>query len=371
MAGRYLNKNSQNKKKKRAWLVVLIVVVVLVGLGIVGKIALDNWMYSKAELVNKVPPTNPTTAPTTQATDPTPEGTPQETTEDTEPTEETWPVVVPTEKVTTIMLVGQNYRWDETSRLSDTMIMCTINWETKTLYMTSILRDLYVPLPAYAGHGAGRNRINVCYHLGTEWTGSVLGGMEMLALCVEQNFGIPIDHTVEVGFESFEYIIDTLGGVEIDLTEAEAKYLTEEIGYVGDFEPGLQTLTGIEALAYCRIRAIDSDFARTDRQRNLILSLIKKCSKMNIWELNDLVNGVLPMVSTDMTSDEIVYYVKAFLPLLLDLNIVSQKIPLEKSELGAWSYKGYAVDGIGNILEPNLWSHKQYLQNQLGYADAE
>jgi len=169
MAGRYLNKNSQNKKKKRAWLVVLIVVVVFVGLGIVGKIALDNWMYSKAELVNKVPPTNPTT----QATDPTPEGTPQETTEDTEPTEETWPVVVPTEKVTTIMLVGQNYRWDETSRLSDTMIMCTINRDTNTLTMTSILHDLYVPLPEYQDHAPGCDRINVCYDLGTAWTGSV------------------------------------------------------------------------------------------------------------------------------------------------------------------------------------------------------
>lgn len=370
MGGRYLNQNNQKKRKKKVWLVVLIVVLVLALLVGGAMITVDKYLENKANLVTKAPPTNPTTAATTVPTDPS-ESIQTGETEPTETTEETWPVVVPTEKVTTIMLVGQNYRWDETSRLSDTMIMCTINWETKTLYMTSLLRDMYVPLPAYAGHGAGRNRINVCYHLGTEWTGSVLGGMEMLALCVEQNFGIPIDHTVEVGFESFEYVIDTLGGVEIELTEAEARYLTNEIGYVGDFEPGLQTLSGIEALAYCRIRAIDSDFARTDRQRNLIMSLIKKCSKMNIWELNKLVNEVLPLVTTDMENDEIVYYIKAFLPMLLDLNVVSQKVPLDKSELGAWSYKGYAVDGIGNILEPNLWSHKQYLQNQLGYADSE
>ena len=79
--------------------------------------------------------------------------------------------------------------------------------------LVSFLRDLYVPLPAYAGHGPGQNRMNVCYALGSSWKRSSLGGMEMLALCVEQNFGIHIDHTIEVSLASFPRIIDGFGGV--------------------------------------------------------------------------------------------------------------------------------------------------------------
>ena len=155
-------------------------------------------------------------------------------TEVTEPVETTVPEEteppLPEKYITNIMLVGQNWREDEQNKLSDTMILCSINQKTKTMTMVSFLRDLYVPLPAYAGHGPGRNRINVCYALGSSWQRNSLGGMEMLALCIEQNFGIHVDHTIEVSFESFPRIIDGFGGVEVDVTEEEAYYMTKEIG---------------------------------------------------------------------------------------------------------------------------------------------
>ena len=289
----------------------------------------------------------------------------------------TWPEVVTTQNVTTIMLVGQDYRKGEEHYLSDTMIMCTINRDTNTLTMTSIMRDLYVPLPDYANHGPGRNRINVCYNLGTVWTGSVKGGMEMLSLCVEQNFGIHIDHTVAVDFVAFEKIIDLLGGVEITLTQAEADYLNKdethrEWSYYPDhvFSAGPQTLNGMDALAYSRIRKIDSDFQRTQRQRNVMNSLIKKCKKMGIWDLHKIATEMLPLITTDMTDEEIANYIWEFIPMLMDLNVVSQRIPLEKDQLnGEWSYTGKEVEGIGNVIEPNLIAHKKYLQEILGYAD--
>ena len=216
--GRYLNQNQPKKKKSKALKIVLIVLAVIVLLLAILAVGVVIYMRSLLGMVNQVGETNPTVSTTaatvpesTDATDETAGETPSET-------EETWPEIVSTQNVTTFMLVGQDGRYGEESKLSDTMIMCTINRETKTLTMTSILRDCYVPLPAYAGHGAGRNRINVCYALGSEWTGSSKGGMEMLALCVEQNFGIPIDHTIEVGFDSFEQIIDLMGGVDIELT---------------------------------------------------------------------------------------------------------------------------------------------------------
>jgi len=291
----------------------------------------------------------------------------------------TWPEVVATQNVTTIMLVGQDYRKGQEHYLSDTMIMCTINRDTNTLTMTSILRDLYVPLPDYRNHGPGRNRINVCYNLGTVWTGSVKGGMEMLALCVEQNFGIHIDHTVAVDFIAFEKVIDLMGGVDITMTQAEADYLNKdethkEWKYYPDhtFSAGPQTLNGMDALAYSRIRKIDSDFQRTNRQRTVINSLLQKCKKMGIWDLHKLATEILPLVTTDMTDDEMTNYIWEFIPMLADLNIVSQKIPLDNDQLnGEWSYTGKEVEGIGNVLEPNLIAHKKYLQEILGYADVE
>lgn len=373
MKGRY------ERPKKRSWkktlLIVLAVIVLLLAL-----LAVGLWIYMRSmlNLVNQVTQTDPTfvtTENTLDATQETP-GQTDATEESTEP-EQTWPEVVSTQNVTTIMLVGQDNQGEDSGeehKLSDSMIMCTINRETKTLTMTSILRDCYVPIPAYAGHKPGQSRINVCYHLGSQWTGSSKGGMEMLALCVEQNFGIPIDHTVEISFDSFEQIINLMGGVDIELTEAEAEYMTKRIGYVGDMEPGYQTLDGLEALAYARIRKIDpdGDFSRTSRQQTIIKSLMAKCVKMNLWDLHKLATQILPLITTDMTTDEMTNYIWEFLPMLKDLTIVSQRIPLEKSALdGAWSYKGIEVDGLGHVMELNLWSHKKALQQQLGYADAE
>lgn len=291
----------------------------------------------------------------------------------------TWPEVVATQNVTTIMLVGQDYRKGQEHYLSDTMIMCTINRDTNTLTMTSILRDLYVPIPNYKDHGPGRNRINVCYNLGTVWTGSVKGGMEMLALCVEQNFGIHIDHTIAVDFVAFEKVIDLMGGVDITMTQAEADYLNKEEtrkewSFYPDhqFSAGPQTLNGMDALAYSRIRKIDSDFQRTNRQRTVINSLLQKCKTMGIWDLHKLATEILPLITTDMTDDEMTNYIWEFIPMLADLNVVSQKIPLDNAQLnGEWSYTGKEVEGIGNVLEPNLIAHKKYLQEILGYADVE
>ena len=375
MKGRY------ERPKKRSWkktlLIVLAVILLLLAL-----LAVGLWIYMRSmlNLVNQVTQTDPTFVTTESTIDATQEAPGQTgaAEESTEP-ETTWPQVVSTQNVTTIMLVGQDNQGDDSGeehKLSDSMIMCTINRETKTLTMTSILRDCYVPIPAYAGHKPGQSRINVCYHLGSQWTGSSKGGMEMLALCVEQNFGIPIDHTIEVGFDTFAQVIDLMGGVDIELTEAEAEYMTYGIGYgrVGEMEPGYQTLNGVQALAYARIRKIDpdGDFSRSNRQRTILQSLLGKCVKMNLWDLHKLATQVLPLITTDMTTDEMTNYIWEFLPLLKDLTIVSQRIPLEKSALdGAWSYKGIEVDGLGHVMELNLWSHKKALQQQLGYADVE
>ena len=295
-----------------------------------------------------------------------------EPTEMTEPTgttvpEETEPPL-PEKYITNIMLVGQNWREDEQNKLSDTMILCSINRKTKTMTMVSFLRDLYVPLPAYAGHGRGANRINVCYALGSSWKRSSLGGMEMLALCIEENFGIHVDHTIEVSFESFPRIIDGFGGVDVDVTEAEAQYMTKHIGYIGDIEPGYQTLNGMEALAYARIRKIDGDRQRAARQRTVITALIDKCRDLNLAEINQAAEYVLPCIITDMTNEEITKYILELLPILKDMELRSLTCPVDNETLPHSTW-GKTIDLYGYesyVLECNRSLNGKFLRYMLG-----
>ena len=293
-------------------------------------------------------------------------------TEETQPTETTVPEEteppLPEKYITNIMLVGQNWREDEQNKLSDTMILCSINRKTKTMTMVSFLRDLYVPLPAYAGHGRGANRINVCYALGSSWKRSSEGGMEMLALCIEENFGIHVDHTIEVSFESFPKIVDGFGGIEVDVTEAEANYMTKEIGYIGDIQPGLQTLDGMETLAYARIRKIDGDRQRAARQRTVVTALVEKCRNLSLTELHKAAEYVLPCIITDMTNEEITGYILELMPILKDLELRSLTCPVDNETL-PHSMWGKTIDLYGYesyVLECNRSLNGKFLRYVLG-----
>lgn len=293
-------------------------------------------------------------------------------TEETEPPtttpEDTWPQVVSDQDITNIMLVGQNYREDEPNKLSDTMLLCSINRETNTLTMVSFLRDLYVPLPAYAGHSGGRNRINVCYALGSTWKRSSEGGMEMLAKCIEQNFGVHVDHTIEVSFDTFAEIINAMDGVDVVLTQEEAEYLTDHVGYVGSFQEGENALMGYDALAYARIRKIDGDRQRAARQRTIVSSLIEKCRKMGLLELHDLATQILPLIITDMTSAEITDYLWELIPMVKDIKLASLTIPVDNETLphSMWSKTLDLYGYPSSVLECNLTLNAEYLQNALG-----
>lgn len=288
-------------------------------LGYVSRAEISEQELSDEELkdiLGYVPETLPETEPV-----------PTEETESTQPKESKYG------KIVNIMLVGQARREEEDSKLSDTMILVTINKETKTLTLTSFLRDLYVKLPNYKNHVCGMQRINVAYNLGWRWAGD-LGGMEMLDQLILENFGVEVDHNVEINFESFKSLIDLMGGVTLDLTQAEADYINMT-GF--NLQAGTNTLNGDAALEYARMRksdGSDSDFHRTARQRNLITILLKRCMSMSLSEINDLLKTALPMVLTDMTDEEITTLMVELLPLLPELTIESVQIPAEGTYYG-------------------------------------
>lgn len=229
------------------------------------------------------------------------------------------------DNIVNIMLIGQQAREKEVAKLSDTMILCSINKDTKTITLTSFLRDLYVKLPDFQGHICGKNRINVAYNLGWYWSGEK-GGMEMLDQLILENFGVEIDYNVEVGFDAFIKVIDVLGGVDMELTADEARHIQVGSG------AGMYHLNGEAALNYARTRhsnAGDNDFNRTDRQRKLITHLLNKCKTMSLPDLHNILKEILPLVITDMTNEEITQCALELLPMLVDLKIVSNQVPAE------------------------------------------
>ena len=247
-----------------------------------------------------------------------------ETVETTEETVETEPEIVEVleeeDNIVNILLIGQDRREDQPRQRSDTMILCTVNLEEKTLVLTSFLRDSYVKIPAWEGKKYGNNRLNVCY---------AIGGMEMLDQCLLDNFGIQVDYNVEVDFFSFATVVDLIDGVDVDLTQAEAAHLNHICGLGNSLKAGVNHLDGYLALEYSRIRKLDSDFVRTDRQRKVILSLMEKVKDMKLLEVKEMITEVFPMITTDMTNTEILDVAVKMLPVLSELQVTTQHIPAD------------------------------------------
>lgn len=233
---------------------------------------------------------------------------PEEVTMPSEPAE----VIEEEDHIFNILLIGQDRRPGQGRQRSDAMILCTVNTEKKTVVLTSFLRDTYIDMPDYQGVSYEDNRLNACY---------AFGGMEMLNDALEQNFGVVVDHNIEVDFTGFENVVNTLGGVDIYLTSAEAWHMG------GGLTEGTNHLNGAQALAYSRIRYLDGDTNRTNRQRKVLISLFESVRGMSLDQMDDLANTVFPMVTTDMTNADMLKYLVTFFPLLKDLQITTQHIP--------------------------------------------
>ena len=220
------------------------------------------------------------------------------------------------ENIVNILLIGQDARPGEGRARSDTMILVTVNKTTKTITMTSFLRDLYVKIPGYAD-----NKLNATY---------VLGGMELLDKTLEQNFGVQVDGNVEVDFNCFARVVDELGGVEMELRSDEANYINITVEN-SNLTAGVHRLTGQQALQYSRIRHLDpdADFSRTNRQRKVINALLEQFRNTDVSDLLKLVKEILPMVTTDMSNKDILSLAGELLPMLADCTIVSQRVPAD------------------------------------------
>lgn len=219
-----------------------------------------------------------------------------------------------------ILLVGQDRRDEKTPARADTIILCSFHPESKSIVLTSFLRDLYIQIP-----GIGGNRLNAAY---------ANGGMELMKQTLQENLGIYIDGCIDVDFSQFAGIIDILGGVTLELRQDEAETINETTA--GTLTAGVQALNGQQALAYSRIRNLDADgdFSRTERQRRLLTSLLSSYRDAGFLKILSAIADTLPLISTDLNSKEILYLAAKLYPLLDNPSMTSQRVPAD----GAYTY---------------------------------
>lgn len=247
-------------------------------------------------------------------------------TAETDPALEQAETIFKGKNVVNIMLVGQDKRSGDEPQRTDAMILCTINKSTGTLTMTSFMRDMWVYIP-----GHYNQRMNLPYQL---------GGFQLFNDTLEYNFGVRADYNIEIDFSGFMKAIDAIGGIELELTDAEAKYLNRrgnwgvEENKNWQLKEGVNLMNGSQALAYSRIRQIGTDFGRTNRQRTVLTVLLDKAKTLSTTELYRLAREIIPLMRTDMKNAQIFGLILDMIPMLSDLEIVSQRIPMD----GQYSY---------------------------------
>ncbi|WP_291658812.1 LCP family protein [Clostridium sp.] len=203
---------------------------------------------------------------------------------------------------------------------SDAIMIATVDKANNSLKLTSIMRDSYVDIP-----GRGMDKINHAY---------AFGGPELAISTLNRNFDLNIDDFVAVNFTTLPEVIDALGGVEIEITEEEVSHIA------GIYSAGVYNLTGAQALSYSRIRyAEGGDYKRTERQRTVLEKLFEGLSNISVTEIPGVLNKVLPMIQTSLSTSEIIEL--GTVVLKMGVHTLEQ----ERFPLDGYSY-GDMIDGI-------------------------
>ncbi|WP_033126484.1 MULTISPECIES: LCP family protein [Eubacteriales] len=187
---------------------------------------------------------------------------------------------------------------------SDTIMIASLNRETLEVKISSVYRDTLLQQS-----DGTLNKANAAY---------AYGGPEGAVAMLNENLDMDIEHYVTVNFNALIDVIDAVGGVEIDVQQEEISYIngyaTEIIKVTGKdsmgvMEPGLQTLNGVQATAYSRIRyTAGDDFKRAERQREVLTKVIEKLQGASLSQINKIIDKVFPEVSTNFTLTEILDY---------------------------------------------------------------
>ncbi len=237
--------------------------------------------------------------------------------------------------ITNIALFGVDQREEEACR-SDVIMVATVDKRHNKIKLTSIMRDSYVPIDGY-----GQDKINSAYFY---------GGPELAVKTLNQVFDLKITDYVTVNFSEMAEIVDAVGGVQIDISEAERKdanhNMIEQSAQSGKpvdtiEQAGLQTLSGMQAVAYARIRHVgNADYDRTARQREVMEQIFEKGKNMNPMEYPGLIKQMLPLVETSLDLTEIMDMASI---MLRSVTFEDLRIPCNQDLIDGGSLK---IDGV-------------------------
>ncbi|MBD5541015.1 MAG: LCP family protein [Lachnospiraceae bacterium] len=258
--------------------------------------------------------------------------------------------------VINVLLIGNDSRLAGDDGRSDAMILVSISDKTKTITMTSLLRDMYVEIPGHDG-----NRLNAAYSY---------GGPELLMETIELNFDIPVHRYALVNFQAFANLVDAVGGIDLELTNDEVKWVNAYLMEYNQLEgkdlatdfldpslSGMIHLNGPQALAFTRNRYIGTDFGRTERQRKVLTAVIGKLPGTVLTNGGELSEGLFPNLTTNLKQGEC-FNLSLNAWKILGYDIEQQCIPVEGT------YSNADIRGMA-VLQVDFEANKQFLKTTL------
>lgn len=331
-----------------------IIIVVLISLNVVGWYAYLNWDTPLGEPLNLPTVTDKPLPDPTQS-----ESLTAISTEVISATETPQIVYTPTiepvcgdDLSMTILVTGI----DSTGYLfglADSIRIVRLDFQTKKVTVLAFPRDLWVDIPGVSQHGITQGKLNQAYFYGTEGMGFYDGsgsGSGLLALTLQQNYGLHIDNYLTVNIYAFREIVDALGGVNVYLPDdVYIKHFNEPKLYL---EAGTHTLNGKQAEQVVRARIDIGDFGRIKNQNVVLKALVLQMLTPNgIKQLPDLTNRLLSYVLTDFSPADLskMICMAALIDTQEDIVYKTVITDQEESQTGQWvldEYQGFQVYAI-------------------------
>ncbi len=310
-----ISRRPKKKKWVRALVITGIVLTALIVTGLLAAFGVFNYFYGKSNYIAE----GETYIPTAASTESTEAeeiregvnysivGTTESTTETTTEPGETEPSIDRT-GVYNVLLVGIDIGSGNGN--SDSMILCSINYDLHKIFLTTLMRDTEVEIPEY-----GPRKLN---------SACAIGGPTLLVDTLEGYFGFEIDNFAMIDFEGMKAVINALGGVDLQITVQEAAFMLIEMD-----QDQVLHLDGRLALRHARDRSSGgSDFGRTQRQRNVLMAIVKKARRGDIGDIVEAAKAILPYITHDMSRLDLAEILRE-LPVLIKWEFVQQRIPYD------------------------------------------
>lgn len=252
-----------------------------------------------------------------------------------------------TSGIDNIVLFGVDSRSADYEGRTDSIIIATIDKDSKVVKLTSIMRDLYVRI----GSTSTMSRINAAY---------ALGGPDLALKTLNNDFGLDLKYYAIIDFQAFQKLVDKVGGIDVDVKDYEVSEINYYIQSVNGSKatllkgPGFQHLNGQQALSYARIRKVgNGDYERTERQRLVLKCIAEKAKQQNILTMPQLLTTLASYVQTNVPLSKIISLgITAY---KFNSSMQTIRIPVDGY------YKPEVVNGA-DVLVPDISANAQFIK---------